>query len=113
MDTHHTDMPDTVSHLPSQTSTLPGTCVQTLASEVLQLCPSAATWEMSCLCPELSSCPWQVAREEVAELIRADAADVAPVVNATSAVQAVAASVQLQPGDMILITSITYNAVSD
>lgn len=55
----------------------------------------------------------QVAREEVAELIRADAADVAPVVNATSAVQAVAASVQLQPGDMILITSITYNAVKN
>ena len=53
----------------------------------------------------------QAASDEVAKLLHADPADVVPVVNATAAVNTVLASTQLQPGDLIMTTSITYNAV--
>ena len=56
-------------------------------------------------------CANQVAREEVATLIKADPADVVPVVNATAAVNTIVASTHLQAGDLILMTNVTYNAV--
>ena len=47
----------------------------------------------------------------MAGLIGADSADVAPVVNATAAINTVVASAQLRTGDLLLVTSITYPAV--
>lgn len=57
----------------------------------------------------------QIAREDVAGLIRASSRDVVPVTNATIAVNTIVASVlkaRRPQRDLILITSITYNAVS-
>ena len=47
----------------------------------------------------------------MAELLHASPSDVVPVVNATAAVNTVLASTQMAPGDLIMTTSITYNAV--
>ena len=47
----------------------------------------------------------------MAELLRASPSDVVPVVNATAAVNTVLACTQLERGDLIMTTSITYNAV--
>ena len=61
--------------------------------------------------PRIEKLRMQGACDEVARLLHADPADVVPVVNATSAVNTVLASTQLQPGDLIMTNSITYNAV--
>ena len=54
----------------------------------------------------------QVAREQVAALIRADAQDVVPVTNATMAVNTIVANVTTAEKEgLILISNITYNAV--
>ena len=47
----------------------------------------------------------------MASLISAESQDIVPMVNATSAVNTILACTPLQPGDLILLTSITYNAV--
>jgi len=51
------------------------------------------------------------ALSEVASFLHADSADVVPVVNVTSAVNSVVDSLQLQPGDLLLMTNATYPAV--
>lgn len=53
------------------------------------------------------------AAAQVAQFLGADWRDVVPVVNATSAINAVANSLQLGPGDLLLMNNATYPAVSD
>lgn len=54
----------------------------------------------------------QFAKKELAEFIQADEADVVHLTNATAAVNTVLFSSRLRQGDLLLITSITYPAVS-
>lgn len=51
------------------------------------------------------------AREAVSQLIGAQPADVAFAMNSTACVNMVVASIRLQPGDLLLLTSLTYPAV--
>jgi isopenicillin-N epimerase len=53
---------------------------------------------------------WDESRRRLAELIGAEAADVAFVHNATGGVNSVLRSLEFQPGDEILVTSHDYNA---
>lgn len=48
---------------------------------------------------------------QVAGLVHASSKDVVPVVNTTSAVNAVVNSLRLRKGDVLLVTNMTYSAV--
>ena len=54
----------------------------------------------------------QAAKGCVAEFVGAKVEDIVHTTNATSAVNAVLLSTPLRPGDLILVTSISYGAVS-
>jgi isopenicillin-N epimerase len=84
-------------------------------------CPRAVLAEQARLRDELESEPvrflWReiegrvdAAREELARFLQADAEDVAFVSNATTAVNAVLRSLELQPGDELLTIDQCYNA---
>lgn len=53
----------------------------------------------------------QYAKQELANFIHADEADLVHLTNATAAVNTVLFSSKLRQGDLVLITSITYPAV--
>ena len=53
----------------------------------------------------------QRSRQALAQLVGARCQDVVPLVNATAAINIVLANTRLQPGDLVMTTSIQYNAV--
>lgn len=76
---------------------------------MLHACPAASLLLLSLHAFILPGLVKAVA--DVAEFVQADWQDVVPVVNATSAVNAVVQSLQLKRGDLLLMSSTTYPAV--
>jgi hypothetical protein len=78
-----------------------------------QLPADIAAGDCICCCGALPCHAGQVAAAaQVAQWLGADWQDVVPVVNATSAVNTVVNSLQLGPGDLLLMNNATYPAVS-